>query len=92
MSDAKKFRTMDWIVGLATTVALAVGAWSLKTTTDHSQRIAVIEDSRFTREDAAQLQLAIEHDLAEPPRWVEERFDSLEKAIQELAREVREQR
>ena len=52
MSDAQKFRTMDWLVGVATTVALAISGTALMSLVNISERVAVIESTRFTPEDA----------------------------------------
>lgn len=101
MSDATKFRTMDWTVGLATTIALALSAWSLTKTVNHGERIAVIEDSRYTPEDAADDREKIIAAVG-TPRWIEERFDlikqqnevtaaqntSLAQQIEQLARQL----
>lgn len=46
MSDKNKFRTMDWLVGVATTVALAMGGWSFATTQDNAQRIVKLESEQ----------------------------------------------
>ena len=55
MSDAQKFRTMDWLVGVATTIALAISGWSMVRLINISERVAVIESTRFTDEDAREI-------------------------------------
>ena len=55
MSDAQKFRTMDWIIGVSTAIALSIASWSLVRIVDISERVAVIESTRFTDEDAEKL-------------------------------------
>ena len=55
MSDAQKFRTMDWLVGVATTIALATSGWSMVRLINISERVAVIESTRFTDEDAREI-------------------------------------
>ena len=55
MSDAQKFRTMDWLVGVATTIALAMGGWTMVRLMSISERVAIIESTRFTDEDARQI-------------------------------------
>lgn len=55
MSDSQKFRTMDWLIGVATTIALAIGGWSMVRLISISERVAVIESTRFTDEDAREI-------------------------------------
>ena len=55
MSDAQKFRTMDWIVGVATLFAVGLTTWNFVTTSSNDTRITVIEQTRFTAEDAETL-------------------------------------
>lgn len=55
MSDAQKFRTMDWIIGVSTATALSIASWSLVRIVNISERVAVIESTRFTAEDAEKL-------------------------------------
>ena len=55
MSDAQKFRTMDCIVGIALTALLGVCSWALVSIVTLNERVAVIESTRFTDEDAREL-------------------------------------
>lgn len=73
MSNAQKFRTMDWLVGLATVVALGLSTWSLTTTYQHSERL-----------------VRLESETRDPPRWVEERFDTLGKSVSEIKTDIKE--
>lgn len=90
MSDETKFRAMDWLIGLATTVALLVSAWSLKSTIDHESRIGKIEDTRFTRENAAVLKGELIKEMNTPPRWVVDRLDAILKKQEENNNRLRE--
>ena len=89
MSDDTKFRAMDWLIGVATTVALGVGSWSLVATMDHSKRIAVIEDTRFTREDARINREEI-IGAVQTPRWIEERFERIADQNDRMLRQLEE--
>lgn len=77
MTDQAKFRTRDWIVGVATTAALAVAGWSLLTDISQGERLTAIEENRFTATDAAGLKMEIVEKMQEPPRWFKERVDLL---------------
>jgi|13_taG_2_1085334.scaffolds.fasta_scaffold58941_2 hypothetical protein len=55
MSDKQKFRTMDCIVGIALTALLAVSSWALISIVTLNERVAVIESTRFTDDDAREL-------------------------------------
>ena len=46
---------MDWLVGVATTIALAISGWSMVRLINISERVAVIESTRFTDEDAREI-------------------------------------
>jgi len=46
---------MDCIVGIALTALLAVSSWALISIVTLNERVAVIESTRFTDEDAKEL-------------------------------------
>ena len=52
MSDEEKFRTMDWVIGTATTVALMVSSWAIVGLINVQTDVAVINSTRFTPDDA----------------------------------------
>ena len=70
MSDKQKFRAMDWVVGLATTVTLGIVTWLLITTHNHEGRLDVIESSRYSDSDAA-------HDKAEIVKLIQDEFKAI---------------
>jgi hypothetical protein len=78
---------MDWIVGLATLVALGLSSWTMLQTVDHGSRIAVIEDSRFTDADAAHMKEQIIESV-QTPRWIEERFNLIAQQNAEISRQL----
>lgn len=55
MSDAQKFRTMDTIISLALVALVGVSSWALVSIVSLNERVAVIENTRFTDEDAEKL-------------------------------------
>ncbi|MFI4861820.1 MAG: hypothetical protein ACIAXF_14200 [Phycisphaerales bacterium JB063] len=89
MSDEQKFRTMDWIIGLGITVSLSLAGWSMTQVVDHGNRIAVIEDSRFTDADARMLKDEIVQSV-QTPRWIEERFNLIAEQNKEISRQLTE--
>jgi len=80
MSDEQKFRAMDWLVGVATLVALGIGGWSMYTTAELQTRVAVIEDGRYTASDAAK-------DRAEQLRIINQNYHSIRQSLSEIAKQ-----
>lgn len=76
MSDAQKFRAMDWVLGLALTALIGVCGWSLVRLVNISERVAVIESTRFTPEDADKL--------------IQPKLDMIIFKLETLSRDVKE--
>ena len=55
MSDEQKFRTRDTIISLALVALVGVSSWALVSIVSLNERVAVIENTRFTDEDAEKL-------------------------------------
>jgi hypothetical protein len=79
VSDEAKFRAMDWLVGVATLVTLSLVSWLMITSNDHGNRITAVESTAQTQEQARVQKEEILDRMAEPPRWVEEKFRTLQK-------------
>lgn len=81
---------MDWIVGLATVVTLSIVSYLLMTTTDHGNRLTRVESTAQTQDQAARQKEEILDRMAEPPRWVEEKFQGLARDQQVMIENQRQ--
>lgn len=92
-----KTRLLDWMLGTAASIGILLGAGSLAwhrkheaDSSDQDVRISKIEDTRFTREDAAVLRAQLVSEMRTPPKWVADRLDLILEATRENAADIDE--
>lgn len=90
MSDESQIRILDWLTGVATLVGITMASWSLISTVDHENRIGRIEETKYTREDAANDKAAIIKEMQTPPKWVVDRLDMILEATRNNAEKIEE--
>jgi len=85
-------RIHDFVLGLATLAAIGLSSWGLVMLVDHNSKIKTIEDTYYTREDAANDRALLLKEMETPPKWVTDRLDLILTEMRTLQADVRELR
>lgn len=89
MSDAAKFRTFDLLLAVVTLVAIPTAGWSISTTINNANRIAIIEANRYTDKEAAEDKAALVEEMGKEPLWLKERFSRIEEKLKEIEQDIK---